>query len=552
MKESDRKGRDILGTAMNRRAVLKMGALAAAGLSGLGMLSCSSKNDLVAFDFDGDVYEVKERGAARPEEVIRKTAGFRGKRPNIIVILCDDMGYGDLGCYGSKSIKTPNLDRLAREGVRFTDFYACNALCSPSRAGLLTGRYPHRTGVTFPIFPKDESPLVWLTRAFGKLIARLGAVDLAGAQSIADGLPSSEITLARALKIAGYRTAVFGKWHLGDFPKQPQYHPMRHGFDYFAGFPAANDDWPVSFWRGEKQVVSDIGLDQEEYTGMLTREAIDFIEKSGGKPFFLYLAHKDPHQPCFPSKAFQGSSRAGSHGDVVQEVDWSLGEIMKCLRRNALDGNTVVLFTSDNGPWFNGSPGMLRGRKGQSFEGGLRVPFIAWWPGRITAGRVCGEPCMNIDFFPTLLSMAGLTLPSDRVIDGRNIGGLLDGSEKQSPHDMLFFFHMNELEGVRSGRWKYFRNINQYVFPVPNDKTSTMVGTLSQGGYAYESKGEGKKKKSVSILSSLPLLYDLELDPGESYNVVDQYPGVAQKMEKMMTRWEREFVKNPRGWTGRR
>ena len=216
-------------------------------------------------------------------------------------------------------------------------------------------------------------------------------------------------------------------------------------------------------------------------------------------------------------------------------------------RRNNLADNTVVLFTSDNGPWFNGSPGMLRGRKGQSFEGGMRVPFIAWWPGKVPAGRVCAEPCMNIDFFPTLLSLAGLSLPSDRAVDGRDIRGLLDGSKKKSPHEALFFFHMNELEGVRSGRWKYFRNINQYVFPVVNDKTSTLVGTLSQGGYAYESKGEGKKKKRVSILSSLPLLYDLELDPGESYNVADQYPDVAQKMEETMARWERDFIRNPAG-----
>ena len=213
----------------------------------LGMLSCSSKDDLVRFDFDDDVYEHEEGKAARAEDVIRKSPDSRGSGPTSSSSSATTWATATWGATAADPSRRPTSTGMAREGARFTDFYSCNALCSPSRAGLLTGRYPHRTGVTFPIFPKDESPLVGLTRAVGKLIARMGAVDLVGGQSIADGLPASEITLARALKIAGYRTGVFGKWHLGDFPKQPQYHPSKHGFDEFAGFPAANDDWPVSF-----------------------------------------------------------------------------------------------------------------------------------------------------------------------------------------------------------------------------------------------------------------------------------------------------------------
>lgn len=540
----------VFSEKISRRAAMRIGVRAAAAYSALGLAGCGNGGSLARFCFSKDLYN-NDKAAVRPEELIHRIAGFRGKRPNIIIILCDDMGFGDLGCYGSGSIKTPNLDRLARGGMRFTNFYASSALCSPSRAGLLTGRYPHRTGVTFPIFPGHESALIYITRVVGTLFAKLGATDMEGAGSLAKGLPHSEITLAQALKVAGYRTALFGKWHLGDFSKYPQYHPMEYGFDEFTGFPAANDDWPVPFWRGKNQIRADIGLDQEEYTGLFTREAVSFIERSVKEPFFLYLAHKDPHQPCFASKKFQGTSNAGAHGDVVQEVDWSVGEITKCLRRMGLDQNTVIFFTSDNGPWFNGSPGALRGRKGQSFEGGLRVPFIAHWPGRIPAGTVCKEPCMNIDFFPTLLASVGLCLPPDRIIDGRDIRGLLAGTEKTSPHEALFFVHQNELEGVRSGRWKYLRNINQYVYPVPLDKTSTFVGTASKGGYSYDSKEGGEATRKVSVLSSLPLLYDLELDPGESYNVAEQYPAEVRKLEKLMEQWEKGFIRNPRGWKRR-
>ncbi len=532
---------------MTRRALIRMGAMGAAsvGLASLGV-SCSSKEENPAsrFEFSPDIYVDPERDAIPASAVIKQIQGFSGRRPNIIVILTDDMGYGDLGCYGGEAIKTPNIDKLASEGMRFTDFYSSSAVCSPSRAGLLTGRYAHRTGVTFPISAATDTFGRNMLRRIGLMFGSFGVLDMQGGKNIAPGLPASEITIAEALKLVGYQTACIGKWHVGDFVKDAQYLPTKHGFDYFIGFNSANDDWPVAFWRNDTELVKDIGIDQARYTGLFTKEAVDFIERSKDKPFFLYLAHKDPHQPCIPSKEFEGSSSGGPHGDTVQEVDWSVAEIMKCLQKNGLENDTLVLFSSDNGPWFNGSPGALRGRKGQSFEGGYRVPLVAWWPGHIPAGSVCAEPSMNIDFFPTFLSLAGLELPSDRIIDGKNIWGLLAGLEDKSPHEALFFFHHNELEGVRAGKWKYFRYVNSYVWPIPLDKPHTFVGNVAAG---YEYKPEGSDV-AIPSLGSMPLLYDMELDSGENYNLIKRYPDVGQRLQKLMEQWESEFIKNPRGW----
>ncbi|RJP68755.1 MAG: arylsulfatase [Candidatus Abyssobacteria bacterium SURF_17] len=532
---------------MSRRTVLRMGAMGAAavGFAGLG-LSCTSKNekDLAwQFAFEPDVYVDPKRDAQPASEAIKEIQGFTGEKPNIIVILTDDMGYGDLGCYGCKAIRTPNIDGLAHSGIRFTDFYSSNALCSPSRAGLLTGRYPHRTGVTFPFPGGEDTAMRKLFRKMGLVFGSLGAIDMQGGASLAKGLPASEITIAEALKLAGYQTACIGKWHLGDFTKDAQYLPRKHGFDYFIGFNGANDDWPVAFWQNETELVKDIGIDQARYTGLFTKEAIDFIERSKDSPFFLYLCHKDPHQPCIPSEEFKDASEGGRHGDTVQEVDWSVGEVIKCLQRNDLENDTLLIFTSDNGPWYDGSPGGLRGRKGQSFDGGYRVPMIARWPGKIAAGSICSDPSMNIDFLPTFLALAGLDLPSDRIIDGKNIWGLLTAAETESPHEALFFFHHNELEGVRAGKWKYFRHINSYVWPVPQDKPHTPFGKVA-GGYEYKSE----TGVTVPALGSWPLLYNMDLDPGENYNLIKKYPTVAKQMQESMERWEREFVRNPRGW----
>jgi len=537
-------------TKVSRRSVLTCGTIVGiAALGGYaGMRLAGRAFEDLDLEIDPAIYTDPERDSIPVDSVISKRNDFYGKRPNIICILTDDMGYGDIGSYGGKSVSTPNIDRLAQEGTRFMSFYSCNALCSPSRAGLMTGRYPHRTGVTFPIWPKDDSFVRKATRKFAEFMARIGAVDLIGGRSIADGLPQSEITISEALKVAGYSTMAIGKWHLGDFTKQPEYHPHLHGFDRFVGFNASNDDWPVAFWRDDKEIISDIGLDQEKYTGLFTEEAVGFIEDNKDNPFFLYVAHKDPHQPCFPSSDFKNVTEGGPHGDTIAEVDWSVGEILACLERNGLEEDTIILFTSDNGPWYNGSPGGFRGRKGQSYEGGFRVPLLARWPGHIPRGGVCNEPAMNIDFFPTLLYLAGLDTPNDRVIDGENIWGLLSGDEEESPHDALFFFHHNELEGVRDGKWKYYRRIHHYVHPVPNDKLNTFVGVVATGSYSYSSESEGGEDTSISILGSWPLLYNLDLDPGENYNVIKKYPEIGEQMQEKIEGWEEEFYKNPRGW----
>ncbi|GAB4338837.1 MAG: hypothetical protein Kow0099_13240 [Candidatus Abyssubacteria bacterium] len=532
---------------MSRRSLIRIGVVGAAavGLGGLGY-HCLSRRESPAtrFAFDPDIYIDAERDAMAASAVVKPREGFSGRRPNIILILTDDMGYGDLGCYGSKAIKTPNIDALAREGMRFTDFYAASAICSPSRAGLLTGRYPHRTGVTFPFPAGKDTFMRSLLRRVGLMSGSLGALDMQGAESIAMGLPPSEITIAEALKIVGYKTACIGKWHVGDFTKEPKYHPHNHGFDFFTGFNGANDDWPVAFWREQEEIVKDIGIDQAQYTGLFTKEAVDFIERSKDGPFFLYLCHKDPHQPCIPSENFLDKSDGGRHGDTVEEVDWSVAEIMKCVQKNGLDKDTLILFTSDNGPWYDGSPGGLRGRKGQTFEGGYSVPLIAWWPGKVPAGTTCSEPSMSIDFFPTFMHLAGLELPADRIIDGKNIWGLLSGEENKTPHEALYFFHHNELEGIRAGKWKYFRQVNSYVWPIPQDKPTTFFGTVS-AGYVYEPENS---EISVPALGSFPLLYNMELDRGENYNLIKKYPEVGRQLQETMERWEREFVKNPRGW----
>lgn len=463
--------------------------------------------------------------------------------PNIIVILADDLGYGDLSIQGSAAVKTPCIDALASEGVRFTSFYASAAVCSPSRAGLLTGRYPLRSGIITPLQAANDTFMRQATRRAGALMAQMGIVDMAGGSNLVMGLPPSEITIPEALDVAGYRSAAIGKWHLGDFTVLPEYHPFNHGFDHFVGFNMSNDDWPVAFWRGQQEVVEDIGIDQEKYTRLFTEEAVAFIEQSRDGPFFLYLAHKDPHQPFFPSKAFAGKSEGGPYGDAVSELDWSVGEVVNCVKRLGIQDNTLVIVTSDNGPWFEGSPGGLRGRKGQSYEGGFRVPCVAWWPGHIPAGRVVDEPAMNIDFFPTFMKLAGMGLPNDRVIDGADIGPLLTG-RGAAPERALFFAHDYDIEAVRVGPWKYFRTNSHYVWPVPLDKRDNVAGQLA-GGNDYQPPGAAD---TVAALGSWPSLYNVGRDPGEAYNVAKRHPDVVRAMEQRIESWRTNYYENPRGW----
>ena len=416
--------------------------------------------------------------------------------PNIIIILVDDLGYGDLD---SQPIDTPNLDRMAAEGIRLTSFYASASLCSPSRAGLLTGRYPVRTHITNPLYPSGH-PMNLLMDGLGRY-----------AYSVR-GIPEDEVLLPEALSRRGYRTGMVGKWHLGD---KPGHLPNDRGFDSFYGVLYSNDVRPYAIYR-DREIEVEAPVDQNHLTRDLTREALAFIQSHSDEPFFLYLAHPMPHHPVHASEGFRGQSGAGLYGDTVEELDWSVGQVLNTLRELDLDENTLVVFTSDNGPWWQGSPGFTRGRKILTFEGGFRVPFIARWPGVIPAGRLSDEMSMNFDLFPTCLQLAGIPLPRDRIVDGKDIMPVLEG-HAPSPHDTLFFYDTRTLVAVRHRHWKYhrrFRTDNAGYFP------------LLQG----------------------PFLFDLETDPNESYSLVESEPEVAAELAAMLDEWDVQMAANLRGW----
>jgi len=463
-----------------------------------------------------------------PEKTVDLSAVTRtadSHPPNIILINADDLGYGDLGCYGGKAIQTPHIDRLAHQGVRFTHFYACDSVCTPSRAGLLTGRYPVRMNFCYPIYAKDMTLQQALMFKLGEAGTLLGSMDIATEKGPA-GLHHFEITIAEALKAGGYRTGMVGKWHLGDYSINPEYNPVRHGFDFYYGVPHSNDMYPFPLYRNEQELEAHVE-DQGKLTRLYTEEAIAFIEANGDDPFFLYFAHTFPHRPLFASKAFTGKSMGGTFGDTVEEIDWSVGKIMESLQKKGLDKQTMVMFTSDNGPWYQGSTGGLRGRKGQSWEGGQRVPFIVQWPDRIHPGRIADQPAMNIDLLPTCLAVAGLTIPTDRVIDGHNIQGLFIDPAQKAPDRPLFFYHIGELESVRLGNWKYVQDINHYTWPMPVNKN---LGHLN-----HHTSGP------------LPLLFNLEKDPLESYNLIDKFPGKAEKMAQIINQWQENLTMNQLG-----
>lgn len=461
-----------------------------------------------------------------PSSVIHKAGASGIVPPNIIVIMADDLGYGDLGSYDGRVIRTPHIDALAKDGIRFTDFHSSDSVCTPSRAGLLTGRYPARMGLDVPLMPEKMSWTHTFAVALGYLTGKLGLVDLA-TKGAATGLHQNEITLAEALRVAGYATGMVGKWHLGDFGANPAHNPLEHGFDFYFGVPYSNDMHPLPLYRDREQLLANVD-DQSILTRRYTEEALRFIESSQQGPFFLYFAHTFPHRPLFASERFRNRSEGGTFGDTVEEIDWSVGELLAALEQHGIADNTLVVFTSDNGPWYQGSPGSFRGRKGQSYEGGHRVPFLARWPRRIAAATISHEPAINIDLFPTCLALAGLSPPDDRTIDGENILDLLTVRDRPSPHDSLYFYHQGELEGVRTGKWKYLRSINHYVWPLPLNKKA--------GGTSEHTTGP------------LPLLFNLELDPGESYDLTAKYPDVAAQLAEQMTRWEAELAANPKGW----
>lgn len=404
------------------------------------------------------------------------------RQPNFIVIMGDDLGYGDLGVYGSTLISTPNLDRMSLEGVRLDSFYSSANVCTAARGGLLTGRYPIRLGLVLDVArPTNDI-----------------------------GIAPEEITLGEALQELGYRTALFGKWHLGD---EPERSPVRNGFDEFFGLLHSNDMTPLELYRNEQVIENPV--DQSTLTERYTNEAVRFIEENRDNPFFLYLPHTFPHVPLYTAGRFEGQSAAGLYGDVVETIDWSTGEILAALKRLGLDENTLVLFTSDNGPWFEGSPGPFRDRKGSSWEGGQRVPFIARWPGMISSGTVSNEPVMNIDIFPTLLKLAGGTLPADRIIDGKDIWPVLS-KMAASPHEALFLFDNDRIAGVRSGPWKLVVE-SRYRAAVPSfDNPQSYYGP------------DG-------------LLFNVQLDPSETYSYTREYPDVVARMRDHLERGRKEL-----------
>ena len=361
---------------------------------------------------------------ALPASVLVLAAQAQSRPPNFVLIYTDDLGYGDLSCYGATAHRTPKLDRMAQEGVRFTDFYVPTPYCAPSRAALLTGRYPFRNGIVFN--PAPDS----------------GVNDV--------GLRASEITIAEALKPQGYATTCIGKWHLGHLP---EFLPRTQGFDEYYGILYSNDMRPVQLVENER--VAKYPVIQADLTREYTDRAIDFIERSRSKPFFLYLAHAMPHKPLAASERFYSYETPGRlYSDVIRELDFECGRLLDTLKRLGLEENTLVIFASDNGPWFGGSSGGLRGMKASSWEGGIRVPMIARWPGRIPPGLVCREVAGVIDIFPTICGLAGVPLPSDRVLDGRDIFSLMTRVGAKSPHEAMFSMSGPNLVTIRSGKWK--------------------------------------------------------------------------------------------------
>ena len=377
--------------------------------------------------------------------------------PNFVVIFFDDLGYGDLSSYDSALIDTPNIDRAAAEGLRFTQFYSASPVCTPSRASLLTGRYPPRAGVAAHVYFPSESRVGWLREMAG----------------LENDLPLDEALLPEVLGAAGYATGMVGKWHLGG---RTGHRPRQRGFDEWFGVLWSNDMYPLDLWaddavlerderepsaygeHDEERPLPGRGVDQSRLTARYTDHAIEFIDRHQTEPFFLYVAHTFPHVPHYPDPEHAGSSRGGVYGDVVEDLDRSTGAILEALRERGLDRETFVLITSDNGGDYNGSVADLRGRKQEIFEGGQRVPAIAWWPGRIAAGQETDAMAMNIDVFPTLLGWAGLPLPDDRFIDGADLAPLLAGDAAEA-HDLLFYFPPLSTDGlpaaVRDADYKY-------------------------------------------------------------------------------------------------
>ena len=503
--------------------------------------------------------------------VLVATACAEEQPANIVIIFADDLGYGDLSSYGSPSTKTPHLDQMACEGMRFTDFYSAASICTPSRAALMTGCYAGRVGLLDVLFPGQP-----------------------------EGLHPEEITIADMLKKRGYATTCIGKWHLGDHPEML---PTKHGFDSYYGIPFSND----MYMSPELKLAQDVHLregltlkdvrpeefqdrvplmrddevieypcDQTTLTRRYTQEAVKFIKRNHDKPFFLYLPHSMPHVPLFASTDFQGRSDRGLYGDVIEELDWSVGEILKTLKEMGLDERTLVVFTSDNGPWFldngrGGSAGPLRGYKFQSYEGGMRVPCIMRWPGQIPAETRCSEVVGTIDLLPTIATIAQAEMPTDRVIDGKSIWNLMSGQPgARSPHDAFFYCGQTGPEAIRCGKWKLrrqgsvpleeaseevfdsdhlrgrhrrlLRTLKEVVEDRAVDRAEEMVNMIVQEeGLDWQDR--------LALLRVVDLLQDaeevelfnLQLDVSEEWNVAEQHPDIVRRLTQTMEEFDREL-----------
>ncbi len=429
--------------------------------------------------------------------------------PNIVIIMADDQGYADLGCYGAEGFTTPNIDRMAAEGMRFTSFYVSQAVCSASRAALLTGCYSERVSILGALMPWADY-----------------------------GLNPQETTIAEMLRSAGYSTGIFGKWHLGH---QEQFLPLQNGFDEYLGLPYSNDMWPVGYdgeplteenpgprpWKlkypqlplidGNEKIEEIRTLDdQATLTTRYTERAVQFIEKNRDRPFFLYIPHSMPHVPLGVSEKFKGKSEQGKYGDVIMEIDWSVGEILQALKRNKLDKNTLVIYLSDNGPWLNygnhaGSAKPLREAKGTMFEGGPRVPCIMRWPHKIKKGVECNKIAASMDLLPTIAAITGAQLP-ENMIDGVNIISLLEGQESANPRNSYYFYYGGGLRAVRQGNWKLY-------FP---HESRSYVGQIPGR--------DGFPGPTATIKIGLEL-YNLEKDLSEKNNVAGSHPDIVRELK---------------------
>ena len=435
--------------------------------------------------------------------------------PNIVIILTDDQGYGDVGCYGTSRFKTPVLDKLASGGVRFTSFYVSQPVCTASRASIMTGCYANRIGISGAFNPTSTT-----------------------------GIHQQEVLLPEILKEKGYATAIFGKWHLGN---QEQFNPLNNGFDEYFGLPFSNDNHnkyhpvirtfpPLPLYDGFEIIEED--PDQSLFTRRFTEKAVRFIEKHKEQSFFLYVPHVMPHVPIFASEAFKGSSESGLFGDVIEEIDWSVGQILNAISTHGLEENTLVIFASDNGPFLSygehaGSSGPLRGGKLTTFEGGVRVPCIMTWPGIIPEGGICEELVTSMDWLPTIAHIVNADLPAHKI-DGKNIWTLVSGKDDcQSPHEAFYYYAGKELHAIRSGKWKLH-------FPHPYLEVD---GEPGRGGKPANFENLSPKSITESglkgiasrhgyvIMQTRMELYNLEEDISESEDLAGQFPEIVKKLQ---------------------